>query len=435
MSLRLLSLLLVASSLLARGVAAQEEFRYPPPELGPEYVEPTTHLPEQRELVSPLLDAGLWTLAILLASWLVYRRRSRAGLLTLAIACLVWFGFIREGCVCPVGSIQNVAEALVDPAAAILPATILVFAIPLIATLLWGRTFCAAVCPLGAIQEVVLLRPTSLPAWLGAGLSLLPHAYLALAVLYAVTGGGYLICRYDPFVGFFRLGATVNMLVFGGCLILISVFVGRPYCRFLCPYGVLLGWAARLSWKRVTITPDACATCRLCEDTCPYGAITEPNRDQVRRRHLRGRGALVASLACAPLLVLGMGWSGSRLGPELARGHPRVALAEQIEAEEAGRIRETTDASDVFRASGETIESLLAEARARRGDLVLGGWLAGAFVGLMGALRIIGLSTRRTRVEYEADREQCLACGRCFDWCPVELERRRNGALPEVRAR
>jgi len=431
---RLASLLFVASALLALPGAAQETFRYPPPELGPEYVEPESHLPEQSELVSPLADAGLLTIAILVASWLVHRRRSRAGLLTLAVACLVWFGFIREGCVCAVGSIQNVAEALVDPEAPILPATLLVFTVPLIATLLWGRTFCASVCPLGALQEVLLLRPTSLPSWLGAGLSLLPHAYLALAVLYATTGAGYLICRYDPFVGFFRLGATVDMLVFGGCLVLISVFVGRPYCRFLCPYGVLLAWAAKLSWKPVTITPDACATCRLCEDTCPYGAIREPNPIAVRTRPLRGRRTLVAALIFAPLLVLGMGWSGSLLGPELARGHPRVALAEQIEAEESGRIRETTDAGDVFRGSGETVAALATEAEERRADFVLGGWLAGGFVGLMIALRILAFSIRRTRVEYEADRELCLACGRCFDWCPVELERRKSGVVPEVRA-
>ena len=78
--------------------------------------------------------------------------------------------------------------------------------------------------------------PTSLPAWLSAGLAILPLVYLILAVLFAVTGSAYVICRYDPFVGFFRLGATSNMLVVGGCLIVISLFIGRPYCRFLCPY-------------------------------------------------------------------------------------------------------------------------------------------------------------------------------------------------------
>jgi NosR/NirI family transcriptional regulator, nitrous oxide reductase regulator len=412
---------------------AQEVFKYPPPELGPEYVEPPTFFPEHHELLSPLLEAGLLGVAILVAAYLAYRKRSRRGLWWLAAASLFWFGFIREGCVCPVGSTQNVAEALVDSHAVILPATILFFVLPLISTLLWGRAFCASVCPLGAIQELVLLRPTTLPRWLTAGLSLLPHVYLGLAVLFAVTGSGYVICRYDPFVGFFRLGATRDMLVIGGSLLLIAVFVGRPYCRFLCPYGVLLGWFSKLSRTRITISPVGCAQCRLCEDACPYDAITEPNVRAVRSGGLRGRKALVGILAVAPFLIAAMGWAGSLLGPELALGNPRVALAAQVEAEEAGLVRETTDASDVFRASSESTEALLAEARERTDDFILGGWLLGAFIGLMIVFKLIGLSIRRSRIDYEADRGTCFACGRCYEWCPVHLELEKSGTAPEVR--
>ncbi len=429
----LLPILVPLLGLASPDAGAQEEFKYPPPELGPEYVAPETAFPAHRELMSPLADAGVVVLAILVATWFAHRRRSRTGLLFLSMACLAWFGFVKEGCVCAIGSLQNVTEALVDPTAPILPATIVLFLAPLLTTLWWGRTFCAAVCPLGAIQELVLLRPRSLPAWLSAGLAVLPYAYLGLAVLYAVTGGGYVICRYDPFVGLFRLGATTNMLVVGACLVLIAVFVGRPYCRFLCPYGVLLGWAGKVSKQRITITPDACISCRLCEETCPYGALHEPNEGRAGESRFRGRRALVTTLVLAPVVVVAMGWLWSRLGPELATVHPRVALAAQVEAEDAGRIRETTDASDVFRASGETTESLLADAARLTDDFVLGGWLIGLFVGLAIAWKLVALSTRRTRVDYTADRQHCLACGRCFDWCPVEHERRLTGTVPEVK--
>ena len=427
---RLLAPLLLAP--LAAGAQEGEVFKYPPPELGPEYVEPPTILPEHSQLLPPLAEAGLLTTAILLAAYLAHKQRSRRGLWWLSIVSLVWFGFVREGCICPVGSTQNVAEVLFDSSAVILPATILFFTVPLVATLLWGRTFCAAVCPLGAIQELVLLRPTSLPRWLTAGLSLLPHVYLGLAVLFVATGSGYVICRYDPFVGFFRLGATRDMMVIGGSLLLIAIFVGRPYCRFLCPYGVLLGWFSRLSKKRFTITPKGCAACRLCEDACPYDAITKPNVTAVRARGFQGRRALVGILVVVPVLIAAMGWFGSLLGPELARGNTRVALSLQIEAEESGVVRETTDASDVFRASSEPIEALMADAERIEGDFVLGGWLLGAFIGLMIALKLIGQTTRRTRVDFEADRENCYACGRCLEWCPVELELKQSGVVPEV---
>lgn len=408
----------------AANAVPQQPSRYPPPELGPDYAEPTTVFPPLRDVLPPLLDVVVLALAIGLATWLAHRQRRRTALWLLALGAVVWFGFVRAGCVCPVGSLQNVSESLADSTAPILPATILFFVVPLVATLLWGRTFCGSVCPLGAVQELVLLKPLNLPAPLAAGLAILPLVYLFLAVLYAATGSAYAICRYDPFVGFFRMGATVNMLVVGGSILLISAFVGRPYCRFLCPYGVLLGWASKLSWRRIKIAPTTCTNCRLCEETCPYGAITEPNVAALGGPRFRGRRALVTVLLLAPLLIAGVGWAAAGLGPTLASGNPRVALAEQVEAEEAGRVRETTDASDVFRASGESVESLMKDADALRADFVLGGWIGGALIGLVIVLRLIGLSVRRTRIDYQADRELCMACGRCFEWCPVEHERR-----------
>jgi NosR/NirI family nitrous oxide reductase transcriptional regulator len=45
--------------------------------------------------------------------------------------------------------------------------------------------------------------------------------------------------------------------------------------------------------------------------------------------------------------------------------------------------------------------------------------LFGGFVGLVVAGKLIGLTVRRSRKDYEADQGRCLACGRCFDYCPV----------------
>jgi len=46
------------------------------------------------------------------------------------------------------------------------------------------------------------------------------------------------------------------------------------------------------------------------------------------------------------------------------------------------------------------------------------------------AARLIALSVRRRREDYEADRSDCLACGRCFEYCPIERKRRGEIAAP-----
>ena len=54
----------------------------------------------------------------------------------------------------------------------------------------------------------------------------------------------------------------------------------------------------------------------------------------------------------------------------------------------------------------------------------IGGWILGCFMGLVIGLKLIALSVWRQRPDYEADRAGCYACGRCFEFCPMEHKRR-----------
>jgi polyferredoxin len=65
------------------------------------------------------------------------------------------------------------------------------------------------------------------------------------------------------------------MLAIGAAFLIGGMFIGRPYCRYLCPYGGLLAWCSRLAKKGVTITPDKELDCGLCTEACPFGAIEQ----------------------------------------------------------------------------------------------------------------------------------------------------------------
>jgi len=211
---------------ISDGVQAQ---RFPKPEFQNGHQQPPTITPSPRTAWLDWLDVIVLVGSLTVVSWLVIKKRSRRGVFWMSLFSIAYFGFFRQGCICSVGSLQNITLALFNPDYVIPVTAILFFIIPILFTLFFGRTFCAAVCPLGAIQDVIAFRPMPIKEWLQKLLGLIPYIYLGLAVLYAATATDFVICRYDPFVGIYRLDATFTMLVIGGLILATGVFIARPY--------------------------------------------------------------------------------------------------------------------------------------------------------------------------------------------------------------
>lgn len=421
---RLLKIIFVFFLLVVPSLGlSQVRERFPKPDFQTDYVRPNLITPATRSPILEYMDIFVLVAVLFLVTYSAHKQRSRRQIFLLMVFSLVYFGFYRKGCVCSVGAIQNVSYALFTSAYAIPFTVIAFFVLPLIFTLFYGRTFCAAVCPLGAIQDAVVLKPIKVPVWLANVLGVIPYIYLGLVLLFAATGAGFIICQYDPFIGFFRFGASFSMVIFGLSMLLLGTVVARPYCRFLCPYGVLLNWMSRLSKWHVKITPTECNNCRLCEESCPFGAIKKPSETV----HLENRQAEIKRLAVLfvllPVVLIGTGWIGSRLNIPLSSQHFTVSLAEEILLENSGKRTEMTDATTAFRAAGKPTEELFEEARIIQDKFKVGGWIVGAFIGLIIWIKLVNLFIRRKQPEYYIDTGMCLSCARCFSYCPYEQVR------------
>lgn len=409
------------------GVARAEE-RFPPPEFRSGYRFPQSQVVLPHGAWRNWVDAGLFAACLGLAAWLAVKQRSRRGVFWLTVFSAAYFGFYREGCVCAVGSVQNVAAAAFGTDVGLPWVVGVFFALPLMAALFFGRVFCAAVCPLGAVQDLVLFKPVQVPAWLEAGLGLLAHVYLAAAVVFAAAGSEFLICSYDPFVGFFRFSASLGMLLLGGGLLLASMFVGRTYCRFLCPYGVVLRTLSVVAKWPVHVSPTTCISCKLCQEACPFGALNRPRVGIAAGE--RFRRTMVAGVLGAAAIALGGigGYQGRGLWSRL---DSTVQLAQAVEASEKGMPpADYEDNLTAWRKSGETPEQLYVRAATVTAHLGLGAAIAGAWLGSVIAFRLLKWGRGLPRAIYDADAGTCVACARCFASCPVELER--LGKIPSA---
>lgn len=411
--------LIVLPSLVGGNLFAQMQ-RFPKPEFETGYTQPLVTAPESRATSLEWVDVGVLVLVMSLAAWFVLRKRSRKGILWLSIFSLAYFGFFREGCVCSVGSIQNVALTLFDPAYAISIPILLFFLLPLLFSLFFGRVFCAAACPLGVIQDLVIVKPIKIPAWLNKALSFIPYIYLGLAVLLAATASDFIICRYDPFVGIFRLGAEFSMIVLGIAFLLMGLFVARPYCRFLCPYGVLLGWMSKFSKRHMTITPSECIQCKLCDHSCPFNVIDEPTEAlKPEEKQLNKKRFTIFALLVPVWIVVG-GFVVSLAHPFISKAHPDVYMAEMLIAHP--EIKNDPNNLDVqtFLASGKSMDQLVAEAKLIRKKYHTGSWILGGFLGLALGLMLMNQFVVRRRTDYTPNKTGCYSCGRCMNYCPVK---------------
>jgi len=152
-------------------------------------------------------------------------------------------------------------------------------------SLLLRKAFCSWLCPVGTLSEGlwllgqrVMKRNPALPHWADIPLRSLKYILLAL-FLYAVFAmpvesiRGFLESPYGliadvKMLNFFRYMSVTGLVVIGA-LVGLSVVIKNFWCRYLCPYGALMGLFSKFSPARIVRVPDACVDCGKCARVCP----------------------------------------------------------------------------------------------------------------------------------------------------------------------
>ena len=160
-----------------------------------------------------------------------------------------------------------------------LPLAIIGLVIIVVLTIVAGRVFCGYVCPIGTVQELLYKIPTKKLKTRNKSLPVIfRYVFLAVFIVMAVTLSIGLL-EYLGVKDFFYLNtSSAFFYVFLGLLVL-SIFFYRPFCRFVCPYGVILSLAAIKSRFRLRRN-ESCTDCAICDEECP---TSEAGRDDPKQ--------------------------------------------------------------------------------------------------------------------------------------------------------
>ncbi|CEH33700.1 4Fe-4S binding protein [Romboutsia lituseburensis] len=160
----------------------------------------------------------------------------------------------------------------------------IIIGVSIILTLIFGPVICGFICPFGAIQDLTARVGKKIfkdkynhfiKKELDNKLKFTRYLSLILAIILTATSSVMILEAINPyhaFLGIFNkkpislVGVFILFLV-----ILISLFVQRPWCKYLCPYGAFLGIFNKFKVFRVIREKESCLNCKRCDKECPMG--------------------------------------------------------------------------------------------------------------------------------------------------------------------
>lgn len=158
---------------------------------------------------------------------------------------------------------------------------VILMAVVFFLAILFGPVFCGWVCPLGSVQEWIgkigrkIFKKRynhMVPVKLDRVLRYFRYFILIMSVYVTARSGLLLFERVDPYYALFKFWTdevAVSALIILGVTVVLSLFMERPWCKYACPYGALLGLSNKISIFKIRRSATTCISCHACDRSCP----------------------------------------------------------------------------------------------------------------------------------------------------------------------
>ena len=166
------------------------------------------------------------------------------------------------------------------------PAGFFIFFAIVLVSIVFGKAFCSWLCPVGFLSELIgdfgkkiFKKDLKLPKFLDYPLRSLKYlllGFLFYSVFFLMSTTALQAFLDSPYnlvsdvkMYYFFVDISRFSLIVIGILFLLSIILRGFWCRYLCPYGALLGITTLLSPNKIKRNPVSCIDCGLCNKACP----------------------------------------------------------------------------------------------------------------------------------------------------------------------
>jgi polyferredoxin len=195
----------------------------------------------------------------------------------LLLAAITIFGVILGSDPSPMGTVKDAIHLFGTTRAIFFPRMI-ALTIFLLFVFLANKYICAWGCQAGTLQDLIFQlnqtdkrkaiigKQIKLPFILTNSIrALFFVAFTFIAFLWSMD----IIDPVDPFKIFKPAALGIIGGIFIGTLLLLSLFIYRPWCHLFCPFG-LVGWLVeKISLVKISVNYETCIACDKCANACP----------------------------------------------------------------------------------------------------------------------------------------------------------------------
>jgi polyferredoxin len=185
--------------------------------------------------------------------------------------------------ICPFGGVVSIYRFITEGTFVqkIHESSFVLMVIAFLLSVAFGGVICGWVCPLGTFQEWLgkigkkLFKKKYnqfIPVKFDKYLRFSRYIILILVIYMTATSAKLLFQSVDPYFALFNFWSdevSVTALIVLGVTSLLSLFVERPWCKYACPYGAVLGIFNLFRVFKIRRNKPTCINCKMCDKACP----------------------------------------------------------------------------------------------------------------------------------------------------------------------